>query len=190
MTTFGPVTIDAHDAIDWSARLAEDGAGAIDHRNGASRVRRARNAVLRLVDDGVVPAPDEVDSMAWMFTLAEQAAHRYGRRALAMVRSAAGAIAEILDEVLARVQRNLSLEIGGTRFTAPRWLEQVGSAAGHVGLDLGAVALRSKLEALGIGSDLVGLVEQELNNEGLSLGVFAHPPKLPTFANFQPKQAA
>jgi hypothetical protein len=57
-------------------------------------------------------------------------------------------------------------------------------------MDLGAVALRSQLDSLGIGPDMVGIVEQELNREGLSMGVFAHPPKLPTFANMTTKRAA
>jgi len=37
---------------------------------------------------------------------------------------------------------------------------------------------------------MVGLVEQELNREGLSMGVLAHPPRLTTFATMQSKRAA
>lgn len=190
MTTPGPMAVDAHDAIEWSARLAEDGAGTMNLRNGASRVRRARNAVMRLVDDGVVPAPSEVDSMGWMFAIAEQAARRYGMRALAMVRTTAHAIGEILDEVLAHTQRNLALEFGGLRLEAPQWVSQLATVAGRVGLDVGAVALRSKLAELGIGADMFGLVEEELNREGLTMGVLAHPPKLTTFANLGQHKAA
>lgn len=182
MTQPGPVAIDAHDALEWSARLAADAAGNSNVRNGASRVRRARNAVMRLVDEGVVPAETEIDAMGWLFALAESAARRYGARALAMVRSAAHAVGEILDEVLARTQRNLGFEIDGLHFTAPQWVTQLGSAAGHIGLDLGAAVLRSKLDAYGIGADLVGLVEEELNHEGFSLGVLAHPPTLKAFS--------
>jgi hypothetical protein len=152
-------------------------------------VRKARNAVMRLVDEGELPAPSEVDAMGWMFALAEQAARRYGARALAMVRTTARAIAEVLDEVLAHTQRNLALEVGGYRLEAPPFVSALASVAGRVGLDLGAVALRSKLDALGIGGDLVGLVEEELNREGLTLGVFAHPPKLTTFASLGKKAA-
>jgi hypothetical protein len=189
MTAPGPVVVDAHDAIEWSARLAEDGAGTTNVRNGASRVRKARNAVMRLVDDGVVPAPAEVDAMGWMFALAEQAAHRYGARALSMVRTTAHAIAEVLDEVLAHAQRNLAFEIGGLRLEPTPWMSALAGVAGRVGLDVGAVALRAKLASLGIGDDLVGLVEEELNRDGLTLGVFAHPPRLPTFASLQKKAA-
>ncbi len=189
MTAPGPVEVDGHDAIEWSARLAEDGAGTANIRNGAPRVRRARNAVMRLVDEGAVPAPSEVEGMAWMFALAEQAARRYGARALAMVRTTARAIAEVLDEVLARTQRNFALEVGGMRFEAPRWVSQLGTVAARVGLDVGAVALRAKLASLGVDPDMIGLVEEELNREGLTLGPLAHPPKLKTFASLQNKAA-
>jgi hypothetical protein len=107
-----------------------------------------------------------------------------------MVRTTARAIAEILDEVIARTQRNLSLEIGGVRLAAPQWVSQLATVAGRVGLDVGAVALRSKLASLGIGGDMFGLVEDELNREGLTMGVLAHPPKLPTFASWQQNNAA
>jgi hypothetical protein len=153
-------------------------------------VRRARNAVMRLVDEGVAPAPSEVNAMGWMFALAEQAAHRYGLRALSMVRTTAHAIAEVLDEVLARTQRNFALEFGDLRLEAPKWVSSLASVAANVGLGVGAAALRAKLATLGIGSDMVGLVEEELNREGLTMGVLARPPKLATFANIGQQKAA
>ncbi|MCX5743003.1 MAG: hypothetical protein NT062_10955 [Proteobacteria bacterium] len=184
----GPVTIEAHDAIEWTANLAED--GSRNTRNGPSRVRRARNAVMRLTEGGTVPTQAEVDAIGWMFALAEKAAQRWGSRAVAMVRTTALAIADLAEEVIARSQRNIALDLGDLRIEPPRWMAQLGRAAGRVGLDVGAVALRSQLDTLGIGPDMVGLVEQELNREGLTMGVLARPPKLPTFANLQAKRAA
>jgi hypothetical protein len=186
----GPIEVDARDAIEWSARLAEDGAGAANLRNGASRVRRARNAVMRLVDEGVTPAPAEVDAMGWMFALAEQAAHRYGPRALSMVRSMARAISEILDEVLARSQRNMPWLLAAAEYMPPEWKSALGKlagVAGNVGLDIGSALVHQKLASYGIGEDMFGLVEEELNREGLTMGVLAHPPKLTTFATMQQK---
>ncbi|MCX5747098.1 MAG: hypothetical protein NT062_31900 [Proteobacteria bacterium] len=180
--------IEPHDAIEWTATLAEQSSGNV--RNGPSRVRRARNAVMRLVDEHVPPSQGEVDAIGWMFALAERAAKRWGSRAIAMVRTTALAVADIAEEVIARTQRNLSLEIGGMRFEPPRWMSQLGTVAGRVGLDIGVAALRSKLDTLGIGGDMVGLVEEELNREGLTMGVLAHPPKLTTFATMQNKRAA
>ena len=145
---------------------------------------------MRLVDEHVPPSQGEVDAIGWMFALAERAAKRWGSRAIAMVRTTALAIADVAEEVIARTQRNLSLEVGGMRFEPPRWMSQLGTVAGRVGLDIGAAALRSKLDTLGIGGDMVGLVEEELNREGLTMGVLAHPPKLTTFATMQNKRAA
>ena len=183
----GPVEIDTLDALDWTTRIAE--ASAAGTRNGPSRVRHARNAVMRLVEDGEAPDREEVDSIGWMFAMAERAARRYGSRVLAMVRTTARAIADLLDEVLSRHQRNLALELGGLRLEAPAWVSQLATVAGRVGLDVGAAALRSKLDSLGIGADMFGLVEEELNREGMSMGVLAHPPKLTTFASLQKKAA-
>jgi hypothetical protein len=142
-------------------------------------VRKARNAIMDLVDRGVAPADEATsDSVGWLLAIAEQVARRYGPRMLAMVRTTARALAELADEALARTQRNLALDIGGLHVEAPPWLSGLGRIAAHVGMDLGAMALKSKLGALGIGDDMVGLVEEELNREGLSLGPLARTKKL------------
>jgi len=183
-----PVPIEARDAIEWTAELAE--AGAAHVRNGPSRVRKARNAIFELVDDGVAPVDEgTIDLIAWFLALAENVARNYGSRAVAIVRSVAQAIADLADEALARAQRNIALEIGGMRLEPPRWMSGLASVAGRVGIGLGSAALRSKMTALGIGPDIVGLVEQELNREGYTLGALAHPPQLTTFATLQTKAA-
>ncbi|MCW5803925.1 MAG: hypothetical protein KIT31_16240 [Deltaproteobacteria bacterium] len=179
MKAFGPVVVEARDAIDWSAQLAQDGAGTI--RNGASRVRAGRNAVMRLVDGGKLPAPSEVDAIGWLFALAERAARRYGVRALTMVRTTAHAIAEVLDEVLANTQRNLAREVRDHRYDTQRRIGQIAAAVGRVGLGIGGGVLAAQLDALGIGRDMVPYVEEELNREGLTLGRLAHPPRLSAF---------
>ena len=120
--------------------------------------------------------------MAWFLALAENVARNYGARAVAIMHSVAQAIDDLADEALARAQRNIALEIGGLRLEPPRWMSALASAAGNVGFGIGSAALRAKMAALGIGPDIVGLVEDELNREGLTLGALAHPPQLMTFA--------
>lgn len=184
----GPAVVETRDAIEWTAQLAE--AGAANVRNGPSRVRKARNAVVELVEHGTPPAsPEVVEAIGWMFALAEKVARKYGTRAMNIVRTTAQAIADIADEALARAQtRNLSLEIGGTRYAPSPWVSALARFAGRVGLDVGAVALQAKLASMGIGPDMVGLVEDELNREGLTLGTLARPPRLPTLETmFAPK---
>lgn len=179
----GRVAVEARDAIEWTAQLAE--AGAANLRNGPSRVRQARNAMMRLVDEGAAPASvDEVDLMGWLLALAERAARKYGTRALAIVRTTAQAIADLVEEAIARSQRNVALEVGGMRLEPAPWVSALAKIAGRVGLDVGAVALRTKLATLGIGPDVFGLVEEELNREGLTMGGLAKPRRLPTIASF------
>lgn len=183
----GPIET-AH-AIEWTTQLAE--IAAAPYRNGPNRVRRARNALVRLVEHGIPPADEETfDSIGWMLALAERVARKYGQQALAIVRHTAMAIAEVADEALARAQRNVALEIGGMRLEPAPWVSMFARIAGRVGMDVGAVALRTKLASLGIGDDMIGLVEEELNREGLSLGELAKPRRLPTLANLTSKSAA
>ena len=177
-----PVTIEARDAIEWTAQLAETGAANL--RNGPSRVRRARNAMMKMVEEGAAPAsPEVVEAIGWLLAMAEKVARRYGSRAISIVRTTAQAIADLADETLARSQRNVAYEFAGIKLDAPPWL----SALGRIGADVGTVALRSKLGALGIGADMFGLVEEELNREGLSMGAIAKPHRLPTLENFSGK---
>jgi hypothetical protein len=176
-----PITIDARDAIEWTAQLAE--AGAADFRNGPSRVRKARNAIMALVDEGTPPASAEVvEAIGWVLGLAEKMARRFGPRAIKIVRTTAQAIADLADEAIARSQRNLSLQIGGLKLSPAPWMSGLARIAGRVGLNVGAGVLRTKLKALGVGDDMLGLVEEELNREGLSLGPLSKPTRLATFA--------
>lgn len=190
----GPAQIDTRDAIDWAGQLAEMGGGSV--RNGWSRVRVARDAVSDLIERGTPPtSPEVIEAIGWMFALAESAARKIGPRAIEIVRTTARAIADLADDALARLSRqteheqvrNLSLEVFGHRVSAAPW-SALARFAGRIGLDVGGAVLQAKLAQLGIGSDMVQLVERELNREGLTLGALSAPPKLPTLANlFAPK---
>ena len=181
----GPVTIEARDAIEWTAQLAE--AGAANVRNGPSRVRRARNAMMQLVDDGTAPAsPEVVEAIGWLLALAEKVARRYGPRALRIVRTTAQAIADLADEATARTHRNMPWLLAAAQFIPPEYR----SALAKIGMNVGATVLRQKLASHGIGDDMFGLVEEELNREGLTLGAIAKPKKLPTLDNMFGTRAA
>ena len=171
-----PVAIDINEAIEYTSQLADVGAQAV--RNGPSRASLARNAIRDLIDHGTPPADrDTVNAMGWFLATAERVAHGYGLRALTIVRTTAHAVADLVDDVLAARQRNLSFEVGGTSFEVPSWLTSAGSLAGKIGLNLGAAYVAPKLAALGVTNQMVDLVEQELNAEGLTLGPIAKPTK-------------
>src|SRR5690242_14953553 len=169
--------------------MAAQNAGEL--RNGPSALYVGKNAIRRLLDESAVPAPREIDAMGLLFALAERAARRYGTRAIGIVRTAARALADVLDAVLAR--RNAHIDIGGLKFDTPQWLDDTAGALGNVGLGVGSVLLRSKLDALDIPglvglpggtAGLLGLLENELQQKGRTLGDIAHPPQLATFAKF------
>jgi len=128
----GPVQVDTHDAIRWTADLAS--AGAKQTRNGPNKVRRARNAMTRLVHDRVMPNMTDVDAMGFMFALAEEAAQHLGTRAVLMVQTTAQAIADVTREVVAQAQRNLAIDIAqGVKLELPTsWMRRLGQAADHV----------------------------------------------------------
>jgi hypothetical protein len=169
-----PVAIEVTEALEYTAQLAESGAQAV--RNGPSRARLARNAIRSLVETGTPPSDERtVDAMGWFFAQAEKVARSYGARALAIVRTTAQAVADLVDDVLARQQRNLSFEISGTSYKVPDWVSGLGSLAGRIGLDVGSVYLAPKLAAMGITGQMLQLVEEELNHDGLTLGPLAMP---------------
>lgn len=182
-----PVAIAPRDAVEWTTQLAE--VGAAHFRNGPSLVRRARDVMMRLVDEGVAPADDwEVEAVAWLLALAEGVSRKYGKRALAVVRSTAQAIADLADDALARTQqqRNIAWPLVASMVSQTPWMSALARIAGRVGMDVGAAALKSKLASLGFTPNTLGVLEDELNREGLTLGGLAKPSRLATFG----KQAA
>jgi hypothetical protein len=185
----GPIAIEPRNAVAWMVDMAAQDAGQL--RNGPSSLYLGKNAIRRLLDDGAVPEPREIDAMGVLFALAERAARRYGTRAIGIVRTAARALADVLDAVLAR--RNAHVDIGGLKFDTPTWLDDTAGALGNVGLGVGSAYLRTKLAALDLpkliglpgGTDaIIGLLESELGHKDRTLGDFAHPPELTTFAKF------
>lgn len=175
----GPIAIEPRNAIAWTIDMAQ--AVADDYRNGPSTMDLAGHAIRNLVERGTIPSATEVDAMGALFALAERVARQYGRRALALVRTTARAIADVLDVILTTPARNYSFDIGGLKFSTPKWLDDGAEAVGKAGLDLGSLYLRTKL---GLPAEIIGLLESRLSEGGLSLGSLAHPPALATFRQF------
>lgn len=177
----GPVPISPRDAVEWTAQLAETEAASF--RNGPTQVHQARDAMMRIVDGKAPAGRDEIEHIAWLLSLSEQVARRYGPHALAIVRSTAQAVAELADEALARAKRdgslparNLSIEIGGMTLRPAPWASALAKIAGRVGLGVGAMAARTKLASMGVPPEMLSLVEQELRAAGIDLGRPSAPP--------------
>jgi hypothetical protein len=172
------VAFDVHDALEYTTGLGEE--ATRDQRNGPHRAWLARNAIRSLLETRTPPTdPHTQDALHWFFNQAEQVARLYGRRALTIVQTTAAAIWDLIDDVLAQQQhhqaRNFSFEIGGTRYNVPSWASDAAGTLGKIGLDIGAAYVRPYLLAAGITQEMLGLVEQELNAEGYSLGPLSKP---------------
>jgi hypothetical protein len=170
------VAVDVHDALEFTHELGEQATRNL--RNGPRRAWLARNAIRSLLETRTPPGDAHtVDALHWFFQQAEDLARTYGGRALTIVQTTAAAIWDLIDDVLAQQerqrhdeQRNLSFEFGGNRFSVPSWLSDAAGTVGKIGLDLGAAYVRPYLIGAGITGEMLGLVEQELNAEGYSLG--------------------
>jgi hypothetical protein len=179
-----PVPISPRDAVEWTAQFAEMEAGAF--RNGPAQVHEARDAMLKVVQGKAPSSQDEIERIAWLLSLSEQVARRYGPHALAIVRSTAQAVAELADEAIARGKRdgslhalparNLSIEIGGMKLRPAPWASALAKIAGRVGVGVGAMAARAKLASMGVPPEMLTLVEQELRSAGLNVGAPSAPP--------------
>ena len=188
-----PVPISPRDAIEWTAQLAE--VEAADVRNGAGataqgkELYQAKDAMLRVVEGAAPQSRDEIERIAWLLSLAEQAARRYGPHAMAIVRSTAQAVAELADEAIARAKRedppaarNLSIEIGGMRLRPAPWASALAKIAGRVGVGVGAMAARAKLASMGVPPEMIALVEQELRSAGFEVGPSLAAKRAPSTA--------
>jgi hypothetical protein len=167
------VAIDVHDALEYTTQLGEE--ASREHRNGPHRAWLARNAIRSLLETRTPPTdPQTTDALHFFFTQAEEVARKYGRRALTIVQTTAAAIWDLIDDVLAQrekhQQRNFSFEFGGAHYSVPSWVSDAAGTLGKIGLDVGAAYVRPYLLGAGITSEMLGLVEQELNAEGYSLG--------------------
>lgn len=179
----GPVQVSARDAVEWTAYLGEVGAAPM--RNGPARVHEGREAMMRLVDQGIAPTSNrDVEGIAWLLSLAERVARRFGPRAIAIVRSTSQAIADLADEALAVRKRNLSIPLGdGLRLRPAPWASAWAKMAGRVGADVGALALRAKLASMGVPPELFALVADELRAEGVNVGRLASSPRRTSYAS-------
>jgi hypothetical protein len=160
-----PVAIDAMDAIDYATELGW--AGAAHLRNGPSRARVARNSIARLVEKGAAPADEAtIDAIGWFFAVAEQKARELGARAIGIVKTVALAIAELADDAIARAsgRRNATVRVS---FDPLRFASGLATIAERTVVRAGTRAL--ELGALGITGELVGLVDEELRTEGLTI---------------------
>lgn len=170
------VMVTPNDAAEWMASIAEEPAAA---RGDIHKVRNARSA-MRHVNDGKPITRRSLDDVAYTVAVADGEARKFGKRGRALHRQAATKIAQAL--VRERTQRNagFELKLGNLKIKPDlELLGALGKVGGRLGLQLGAAALQTQLGKLGIGAQVLGELERELNREGASLGVLAAPTPQP-----------
>jgi hypothetical protein len=206
-----PMTLS--ESVEWSAAIAEEPATAWP--GGERRVRNARET-LRSMQAGEALTGDAMADVAFTLALAAREATRWGAAGREIVRSTMRALcllqAQILDDVprdpllpdtsylpasAVAVHRNLDeLRIDDLRngSAIADGLGALVRSAGRIGTtavgqygDVALAAAGMYLAGLGVTPVMVAIVEQELRQEGLTLGALAKPaPKKGTVAAVTP----
>jgi hypothetical protein len=174
-----PIAITPSQAADWMASIAEEPAAA---RGDAHKVRNARSAMRRVMA-GKPITRRSLDDVAYTVAVADREVRKFGTRGRALHHQTAKKLAQALIAQRKRErQRNagIQLKLGG--LTLKPDLELLGALAkvgGRIGMQVGAAALQSQLAKYGVGAQILGELERELNREGVSLGALAAPPPPP-----------
>ncbi len=172
----GPVAITPSEAADWIATLAQEPA---EKQGDAHKVRNARSAMRRVLA-GKPISNRSVGDVAYAVAVADDEAKKFGHRGRALHHQTAGKLATALAARRATRNAGSGLSLGGVRIKPD--LELLGALArvgGRLGVQIGSAALQTQLAKLGIGSQVIGELERELNREGATLGAIAAPPPQP-----------
>lgn len=193
-----PVALTPTQAVDWIAELASEPAARFKH--GHARVHCGHRAMRQVLVLRPICIAD-IKHVAFVLALAEREARMYGLQGIAIVHSTAHAI-DRLDRIAAdrwlaaqtgaRNAGPFSLNIGGTTIS-PDWnvLGALAKVGGRIAGNVGLEALKLKLATMGITPSVLGSFEQELNQEGLSLGPLAKPsPMLGSLSAMTPEALA
>lgn len=172
----------------WACEVATEPAASLP--GGVRRVRNARSALVG-AGRGVPLTRALADDVALALALAAREARRWGPAGEGVVARVAQAVLELQQATRGcgraaeserdgaagpRTDSAASELRNGVRWSAmPRALTATLRALGAAGLDAGATVARLKLAALGLPPRFLGVLERELNREGLTLGPVARP---------------
>lgn len=174
-----PITVTPSEATDWMASIAQEPATA---RGDAHKVRNARTAMRRIMS-GKPITRRSLDDVAYTVAVADGEARKFGIRGRTLHHQTAKKLAQALVEQHKKEKRRnagLELRVGGK--TIKPDLELLGALArvgGRIGMQVGAAALQMQLAKYGVGQQVIGELERELNREGVTLGAVAAPPPPP-----------
>ncbi len=184
-----PLPADLAGAAAWVCAVAAEPAQQLA---GGPRHLRNGQAALAAVASGAPVARGLADDVATVLALAAREAPQWGPAGVGVVDRVARAVVDLADAtgdvrraVTARGPRNASIRVGRYRLhpAVPEVLGAVVRTLGVVGAEVVPAVARLKLASMGITPGMLGVLEQELNRDGLSLGPLARPaPPLHSFA--------
>ncbi len=176
------VALTPAEAIDWIAELAA--VPAARFVRGPRRVQNGHRAMHAALEGRPLCVAD-VPDVAFVLALAEREARLWGTSGRRIVHTCARAIDQ-LDQAAARqwleqrAPRNRAeLRVGPYRIRPNTpLLAALGRVGARLGTNVATQAIRVKLASLGLAPPVLGVIEQELQREGLSLGPLAVPPPM------------
>ncbi len=173
-----PTGLDASAA--WVTQIAAEPLTQLP--GGARRLRNGRAALATLADGAPMP-PTLADDAATVLALAAREATRWGDAGRAVVARVVRAVVDLADITTGgrhtdhETRNGIELRIGRYRLR-PAVAETLRAAlrtVGKIGADVGPPMLQAKLATMGVTPPRLGIFEQELNREGLTLGPLARP---------------
>ncbi|MBK9032139.1 MAG: hypothetical protein IPL61_12605 [Myxococcales bacterium] len=184
-----PLPTDLANCAAWVCGVAAEPAHQLP---GGPRRLRNGQAALAAVASGTPVACGLADDVATVLALAAREAPLWGPAGLGVVDRVAKAVVELADATgderrvaAEHAPRNVSFRIGRYRLR-PAIPEAVGAVLrtlGAVGLEAGTAVARAQLASLGVTPGMLGVLERELNRDGLSLGPLGRPaPPIYSFA--------
>jgi len=184
----------------WVCKVAAEPAQQLP--GGPRRLRNARTALAGAVR-GVALHPTVADDVAMVLALAAREARQWGPAGIGVVDRVAQAVLEVQRAVCgsrrrgpdprdedpppaspaaAMAARNaLEFRVGRFRLrpAIPKSLGAALRTLGVLGLEAGTAAVRVKLAMLGITPGMLGVLESELNRDGMTLGAVGKPAPPP-----------
>jgi transposase-like protein len=195
-----PAPADLTGCAAWVCRVAAEPAHKLP-----GGLRRLRNGQAALVDmtQGRPVAPSLADDVATVLALASREAPQWGPAGVGVVERVAQAVLDLeravgrcacavshrgacspsrLDHDAPHAHRNaVELQVGRYRLrpAIPKGLTAALRALGVVGLQAGTAMARVKLATLGVTPGVLGILESELNKDGMTLGGLTKPAPPP-----------
>ncbi len=181
-----PAPADLAGCTSWVCRVAVEPAHKLP--GGPRRLRNAQTALAAMAQGQPITSKLAED-VATVLALAAREAPQWGPAGVGVVERVAQAVLDLeravgrcggspRDEDAPAHRNAVELRVGRYRLrpAIPQALGAALRALGVVGLEAGTAVARVKLAMLGVTPGVLGILESELNKDGMTLGPLTKPP--------------